>query len=133
MCDEAELGQGLDPARGVALNAKRFIVSGGTPVMFAPLDHEEDSAENLVTDGDDGTFVATPHSEALELRLEHGGSATGGMSELTEQTANVEIRFIEFYDPPPEISSDRATHRIRHHAVRKTRRVLRTTRTVLRE
>ena len=54
---EAEFGQGLDPAWGVTLNGKGFIVGGGILVMFAPLDHEEDSAENLVTDGDDGTFV----------------------------------------------------------------------------
>jgi len=35
--------------------------------MFAPLEHEEDSAENLVADGDDGALVATPNDERLEL------------------------------------------------------------------
>ena len=28
--------------------------------MFAPLEHEEDSAQNLVADGDDGALVAAP-------------------------------------------------------------------------
>jgi hypothetical protein len=42
------------------LNGKRFIVSGGIPVMFAPLEHEEDGAQNLVADGD---FVPFMHHE----------------------------------------------------------------------
>ena len=40
--DEAELGQCLDPARGITLNGECFIVGRGIPVMFAPLEHEED-------------------------------------------------------------------------------------------
>ncbi len=59
--------------------------------MFAPLEHEEDGAENLVANGDDGAFIAAPDNEGLELRLEHGRGATGGMSELTEQTTDIEV------------------------------------------
>mgnify|MGYP003487704048 CR=1 FL=1 len=29
------------------MNGEGFIVSGGIPVMFAPLEHEEDGTENL--------------------------------------------------------------------------------------
>ena len=59
--------------------------------MFAPLEHEEDGAENLVADSDDGTLVSSPNENRLELRLEHGRGATGGMSELTEQTTDIEV------------------------------------------
>lgn len=49
--DEAELGQGLDPARGIPLNVERFIVGSGIAVMFAPLEHEDEGAQNLKTEG----------------------------------------------------------------------------------
>lgn len=65
--DEAELGQCLDPARGVELSGKRFIVGSGIPVIFAPFEHEEDGAENLVADGDDRSLAPTSDDEPLEL------------------------------------------------------------------
>ena len=89
--DKAELGQRLDPARGITLNGQRFIVGGGIPVVFAPLEHEEDGAENFVADGDDGAFVATSNEQGLKLRLEHGSRPAGGMSKLAEQAADIEI------------------------------------------
>jgi hypothetical protein len=61
------------------LNGQGFIVNGGVPVRFAPLEHEEESAENFVADGDDGALVATPDDEGLGLRLEHGRGPTGGL------------------------------------------------------
>ena len=63
--DEAELGQRLDPARGITLNGQRFIVGSGISVMFAPLEHEEDGTENFVADGDDCALVATADEERL--------------------------------------------------------------------
>ncbi len=59
--------------------------------MFAPFEHEEDGAENFVTDGDDGALVATPDDERLEFRLEYRLGATGSMGKLAEQTTDVEI------------------------------------------
>ena len=35
--------------------------------MFAPLEAEEEGAENLVADGNDGALVATPNNGRLEL------------------------------------------------------------------
>ena len=63
--------------------------------MFAPLEHEEDGAEDFVADGDDRALVATPVDERLELRLEHGRGTTDGMSELAEQAADIQITFAE--------------------------------------
>ncbi len=62
--------------------------------MFAPLEHEEHGTENFVADGDDGALVTAPDDERLELRLEHGRSTTGGMSELAEQSADIEIALL---------------------------------------
>ena len=59
--------------------------------MFAPLEHEEDGAENFVADGDDGALVATPNDERLELGLEDGCRSAGGMSELAKQATDVEV------------------------------------------
>lgn len=63
--------------------------------MFAPLENEEDGAEHLVADGDDGAFVTTPDDERLELRLEHGLGTTGGMGEFAEQATDVEVAFAD--------------------------------------
>jgi hypothetical protein len=35
--------------------------------MFAPLEDEKEGAENLVSDGNDGSLIATPNNERLEL------------------------------------------------------------------
>ena len=59
--------------------------------MFAPLEHEEDGTQNFVADGDDGVFVAKPDDERLELRLEHGLGTAGGMDELAEETADIQV------------------------------------------
>jgi hypothetical protein len=48
--DGAEASQGLDPARSVAMHGELLIVGGGIPVIFAPLEHEEDSAHPSSTD-----------------------------------------------------------------------------------
>ena len=59
--------------------------------MFAPLEHEEDGAQDFVADSDDGALVAAPYDEGVELRLEHRGGTAGGVSELAEQTADIQI------------------------------------------
>lgn len=65
--EEAKLAQRLEPEGGVALHKQRFIVGGAIPVMFAPLEHEEDGAQDLVPGGDNHSFVATSNDERLEL------------------------------------------------------------------
>ena len=55
------------------------------------VEHEEDGAQDFVADGDDGPLVAASNHERLELRLEHGRGTTGGMSELAEQAADIQI------------------------------------------
>jgi hypothetical protein len=61
------------PRTRIALNGKRFIVGGGIPVVFAPLEHEEDGTENPVADGDDGALVATANDERLDfVRAQRG-------------------------------------------------------------
>lgn len=40
---EAKFCQGLDPARGIALDEKRFMVDGRIPVVLVPFEHEEES------------------------------------------------------------------------------------------
>ena len=57
--------------------------------MFAPLEHEEDGTQNLVSDSDDGAFVTTSDHDRLELQLEHRGGATGRMGEFAAQTPHV--------------------------------------------
>jgi hypothetical protein len=91
--DKTELGQCLDPARCITSNSECFIVSGRVPVMFAPFEHEEDRAQDLVAQGHDGAFVSAAHEERLELRLEHRLGAAGGSSELAEQAPDIEIAF----------------------------------------
>lgn len=59
--------------------------------MLAPFDYEEEGTQSLMADRDDRPLVAAAHDEGLELRLEHRGGATGGMSELAEQTADIRI------------------------------------------
>jgi ABC-type bacteriocin/lantibiotic exporter with double-glycine peptidase domain len=51
--------------------------------MFAPLEHEEDSAQNLVADGDDGALVAAPDDPRVRgvgcaLVGERGTGLSGG-------------------------------------------------------
>ena len=91
--DEAEASQGLDPAGGVTLNRKCFIVGGAIPVIFAPLEHEEDGAQHFVTQGHDGAFVPASHEERLKLRFEGRSSAAGGMSELTQKATDIGVAF----------------------------------------
>ena len=45
------------------MNGKHFIVSGGTPVVFAPFDHEENGAQEPMCQSDNGSFVAAPNNE----------------------------------------------------------------------
>lgn len=66
------------------MNGKRIIVGVGIPVMFAPLEHEEDGSENLVAHSVNRALVTTPDDEGLKLRLEYGRGATGGMSKFAE-------------------------------------------------
>ena len=42
-------------------------------------------------EGDDGSFMAAPDDEGLELSLECGSGAARGMGKLTEQAADIEI------------------------------------------
>jgi hypothetical protein len=79
---DAMANQGLDPAGSVALNGKRFIVGGGIPVVFAPFDHEEDGAQNLVCQSDNAAFVAAQNDERFELRLEDRLGTAGGMGSI---------------------------------------------------
>ena len=65
--DEAEASQSLDPARGVALHTELLIVGGGIPVIVAALEHEEDGAQHLVSESDDGALVVTTNDQRLEL------------------------------------------------------------------
>lgn len=89
--DKSELGQGLDPARRISLNGQGFIVRGAVPVVFAALEHKEDRSQNFVADGDDRPFIAPSNHQGLEFRFEDGLGATGGMSELAQQTADIQI------------------------------------------
>lgn len=79
---EAEFCQGLDPARGIALDEKRFMVDGRIPVVLVPFEHEEESTWHFVADSWDRAFTATPDDERLELQFEHRSGTTDGMSEL---------------------------------------------------
>ena len=47
--DKAKFSQRLDPAWGVALNRERLVIRRAIPVMLAPLEHEEQRAQNFVT------------------------------------------------------------------------------------
>lgn len=90
-CNEADLGQSFDPARGVALKRARVTVGDGILLGFPPLEPEEEGAENFVADSDDGVLVTAPDDERLESRLEHRLGATGRMSKFAERAANIEI------------------------------------------
>lgn len=59
--------------------------------MFAPLEHEKEGSQNLVANGNHGTFVATPDHKSLKFRLEHRRGATGGMRKLAKQTTDIEV------------------------------------------
>jgi hypothetical protein len=81
----------LNPARSVALYGELLIVGSGIPVIFAPLEHEEEGAQHFVSQSDDGAFVATANDQRLEFGLERRSGTTGGVSELTEESADVGI------------------------------------------
>ena len=59
--------------------------------MFATLEHEKNGAQHFVSQSDDGAFVTTTNDQRLELGLERRFGAAGGVSELTEESADVGI------------------------------------------
>ena len=75
------------------MNRKGFIVGGRVPVVFAPLEHEEDDSQDFVADGDDRTLVAVSNEKRLELRFEDRGGATCSVGELAKQSPNIDIAF----------------------------------------
>ena len=52
--------------------------------MFASFEHEEHCAQELVLQRDDRAFVAVSDDERLELGLEDGRGAAGGMREFAQ-------------------------------------------------
>ena len=95
--DEAEASQCLDPARSVALHGELLIVDDGVPVIFATLEHEKEGAQHFVSQSDDGAFVATANDQRPEPGLERRFCAAGGVSELTEESANVAIALADTF------------------------------------
>lgn len=63
--------------------------------MLSPFEHEEDRPQKFMRQGDDGAFVATANDQGLELQLEDRLGSTGGMSELTEEPADIEVAFTD--------------------------------------
>ncbi len=61
------------------------------PEFNASLEHEEEGAQHFVSQSDDGSFVATANDQQLELGLERRSGVTGGVGELTEESADVGI------------------------------------------
>ena len=66
-------------------------MGGGIPIIFAPLEHEKDGAQHFVSHSDDGSFVTAANYPRLELELKRRLCASGGVSELTQASANVGI------------------------------------------
>jgi hypothetical protein len=59
--------------------------------MFATLEQEKNGAQHLVIQSDDGSLVTTTNDQRLELDLERRFCAAGGVSEFTEESADVRI------------------------------------------
>ena len=47
------------------------MVGGGVPGVFATLEDEEEGAQPLVGESDDGALVATTNDQRLKLGVEH--------------------------------------------------------------
>ena len=69
----AELLQRSDPARCVFGHAGRLVIEPSIPIRLAAGEHEEDGAQELVCQGDDGLFGVCPTYLTLIL-LRLGGS-----------------------------------------------------------
>lgn len=58
------------PARGMACYRHGFVVDCRVPVIRLSADQQEDCFEDLVCDGDNGSFMASSQTQRLELGLE---------------------------------------------------------------
>ena len=67
------------------------MVGGGIAVMVAGLEQEKEGTQPFVSQGDDRALVSTTDDQCLKLGVERRFSAAGGVSKLTEESADVGI------------------------------------------
>jgi hypothetical protein len=84
----AELLQRSDPARCVFGHAGRLVIEPSIPIRLAAGEHEEDSAQELVCQGDDGLFVSPADDETLVVGAKHAFRSSGGVGCFAEQIAD---------------------------------------------
>ena len=92
----AELLQYPDPARGVLGDAHRFVIDPRIPIRLATSEHEEEGAQELVCQGDDGLFVSPADDETLVFGAKHAFRSSGGVGGFAEQIADDGIALAGF-------------------------------------
>lgn len=78
----------LDSARGRLLETQEHRWVEG---RFVPAEQDEDGAQQLVRQGDDGARAAAAHDQGLELGLQGTPGLAGSLGELTEQPPDIAI------------------------------------------